>query len=311
MLLLLSRNFYQFILLAGLFLLIAVATTLLACGSEMPAGPDDGKGLTAAAVSGAGDRPAGERVRPVDTPTAEPENPAATPTLEPEMPTAPPTPETEESTAAPTTKPDMPTATLTPTLEAPTATPTPELEPATATPTAEPEEPTATPTPEPTAPNPMPTPKLICYQDGDQEVCFEEPPHAPTPKYPVLGQFSRYAQEAEEALANPGQSDAKVRKVFVRIKLSPGASGEPMLAWLQSNGVPLTTNWPYGIENNLAEIYGYSFTAKSATGSIYAILPASVLFPLSQRPGFAGIEDACRSFRCQGIYAHNTHRDGD
>ena len=307
-LLLLSRNFHQFIILAGLFLLIAVATTLLACGSEMPAGTDDGKGLTTT-VSSAGDRPVGERAVPADTPTAEPENPAATPTPEPDMPTAPPTPETEESTATPTTEPEMPTATLTPTPEPPTATPTPELEAATATPTAEPAQPTATPTPEPTAPNPTPTPKLICYQEGDKEVCFEEPPHAPTPKYPVLGQFSRYAQEAEEAQA--GKPGAKVRKVFVRISLSSGDSGEPMLAWLQSNGVPASTNWTYGIENNLAGFYGYGFESGAPDGYIYAIVPASVLLSLSQQPGFAGIEDACRSFRCQGIYAHNTHRDGD
>ena len=307
--LLLSRNFHQFILLAGLFLLIAVATTLLACGSEMPAGPVDGKGLTAAAVSGAGDSPAGERAVPADTPTAEPENPADTPMPEPEMLTANPTPELEAATATPTTELELPTATLTPTPELPTATPTPELEAATATPTAEPAQPTATPTPEPTAPNPTPTPKLICYQEGDQEVCFEEPPPVPTPKYPVLGQFSRYAQEAEEALA--GQPGAKVRKVFVRINLSSGDSGEPMLAWLQSNGVPASTNWTYGIENNLAGFYGYGFESGAPDGYIYAIVPASVLLSLSQRPGFAGIEDACRSFQCQGIYAHNTHRDGD
>ena len=295
--LLLSRNFHQFILLAGLFLLIAVATTLLACGSEMPAGPDDGKGLTAAAVSGAGDSPVGERVSPADTPTAEPENPADTPMPEQEIPTANPTPELEAATAMPTAVPEMPTATLTPTLEMPTATPTPELEPATATPTTEPAQPTATPTPEPTAPSPTPTPELLCIQEGDGEVCIKLPPPVPTPKYPVLGQFSRYAQESEE-------SEVKDTKVFVRINLSSGGSGEPMLDWLQSNSVPLTTNWPYGIENSLAEIYLYGFESDSPDGYIYAIVPASLLLPLSQQPGFAGIEHACRTFWCQGIYEY-------
>ena len=298
--LLLSRNFHQFILLAGLFLLIAVATTLLACGSEMPAGPANGNGLTATTVSGAGATPAGERVRPADTPTAAPENPAATPTPEPELPTANPTPETEESTATPTAEPELPTATLTPTPEAPTAAPTPELEAATATPTAEPAQPTATPTPEPTAPIPTPTPKLICYQEGDQEVCFEEPPPVPTPKYPVLGQFSRYAQEAEEALA--GQPGAKVRKVFVRINLSSGDYGEPMLTWLLSNGVPSTTNWPYGVENHIVAIYGTGFEPGSPVGYIHAIVPASLLIPLTQQPGFASIEDACSTFPCFPLY---------
>lgn len=300
--LLAARNLPQTLLLTALFLLIVVATTMLACGPvEQPAPAADGA-LPAAQQSDGGDElPETPMETPTDAPTVASAGDADTPTPEPdEVADTPapgntdtPTPESKEPTATPTAEP-----------EAPAATPTPTPEPA---------ESAATPTPEPEKPDlaPRPTPKLICYQEADGEFCFEEPPHAPTPKYPVLRDFSRYAQEAEEALANPGQSAAKVRKVFVRISLSSGDSGAPMLAWLQSNGVPLTTNWTDGIENNLAEIYGYGFEPGSPDGYIYAIVPASLLFPLSQQPGFAGIEDACRTFRCQGIYAHNTHRDAN
>ena len=292
-----TRNLPQTLLLTALFLLIAAATTLLACGPAAQPAPAADVALPAAQQSDGGEEPtetpAVAHAGATDTHTPEPEESATdTPTPAPGN-TDTPTPESEEPTATPTAEP-----------EAPAAIPTP---------TPEPTEPAATPTPttEPAKPAPTPTPKLICYPEADGEFCFEEPPHAPTPKYPVLRDFSRYAQEAEEALANPGQSAAKVRKVFVRISLSSGASGAPMLAWLQSNGVPLTTNWSDGIENNLAEIYGYGFEPDSPDGYIYAIMPASLLFPLSQRPGFAGIEDACRTFRCQGIYAHNTHRDAN
>ena len=186
-----------------------------------------------------------------------------------------------------------------------TTTPPPEAEEPTVTPTTESEEPIATPTPETEKPT-QTSPPTICLQQVDGEICFEKPQPTPTPKYPVLGEFSRYAQEDEEAQADAGQaggasgqSEVKVTpKLFVRISLLSGASGEPMLAWLQSNGVPLTTNWPYGIENNLVAIYGYGFESDSPDGYIYAIVPASLLLPLSQQTGFAGIEDACRRGGC-------------
>lgn len=288
-----GRNLTQTLLLTALFLLIAVATTLLACGPAEQPGPAADGALPAAQQSDGGDEPTETpTVKPTDAPTVAPAGDADTPTLEPEevadTPTlAPgntdtPTPEAEEATATPTTEP-----------EEPTATPTAEPAEPTPTPTPEPAEPTVAPTPEPAEPTQTPLP-TICLQQADGEICFEKPQPTPTPKYPVLGEFSRYAQEAEEAQADASQSEVKVTKVFVRISLSSGASGEPMLAWLQSNGVPLTTNWPYGIENNLVAIYGYGFEADSPDGYIYTIVPASLLLPLSQRPGFAGIEDACR-----------------
>ena len=282
--LLTARNLPQTLLLTALFLLIVVATTMLACEPVAQPAPAADGALPAAQQSDGGDGPTETEtptVKPTDTPTVAPAGDANTPAPEPEEVADTPTPEPGN-----------------------TDTPTPEAEEATATPTTKPEEPILTPTPEPVEPTPTPTPEpaeptqtplpTICLQQADGEICFEKPQPTPTPKYPVLGEFSRYAQEAEEAQADVSQSEVKVTKVFVRISLSSGASGEPMLAWLQSNGVPLTTNWPYGIENNLVAIYGYGFESDSPDGYIYAIVPASLLLSLSQQPGFAGIEDACR-----------------
>ena len=312
-----TRPWPQTLLLTALALLIAAATIMLACGPVAPPIPEEGDTFTAAPqVEGGSEEP--EELTATPTVAGKPavgampapglDTSSAIPTREVAAIAETPTP---EPLTTPTPEPAMPTDTPAPEVLAKAVVPAPEVPEKVAaqeTENTESPEPTATPTPRPT----------ICFREGDGFVCIDEPPPAPTPKYPNLSEFSLYAQEAEEAQANAdqvggasGQSTVKVRKVFVRIILSSGASGEPMLAWLQNNGVPLTTNWPYGIKNNLVEIYGYSFTAKSATGSIYAIVPASLLLPLSQQPGFAGIEDACLTFRCHGLYAHNTHRDAN
>ena len=132
-------------------------------------------------------------------------------------------------------------------------------------------------------------------------------PGQPGPKYPVLEGFSRYAEEVEEAQANaaPGQSAVTGRKVFVLISLSSGDSGEPMLAWLRSNGVSETDDWRYGVENHLVAVYGTCFYAGSgpAPGYIYAIVPASLLLPLMEQPGFARAVDACNTFPCHPLYS--------
>ena len=142
---------------------------------------------------------------------------------------------------------------------------------------------------------------------GGEIISAPDLPGRSGPKYPVLENFSRYAEEAEEAQANaaPGQSKAKVRKVFVLISLYSGDSGKPMLAWLQSNGVPEIDDWRYGVENHLVAVYGICFSAGSgpAPGYIYAIVPASLLLPLMQQPDFARIEDACNTFPCFPLYS--------
>lgn len=129
-------------------------------------------------------------------------------------------------------------------------------------------------------------------------------PGSPRPKYPSLGHFSSYLEEAQ-ANAGPGLVEAKTRKVFVLIELSSGDSGEPMLAWLQSNSVTETNDWRYGVENHLVAVYGTCFYAGSGPdpGYIYALVPVPLLLPLMQQPGFAGIEDACNTFPCHPLYS--------
>ena len=305
------RPWPQTLLLTALALLIAAATIMLACGPAAPPIPEEGDTFTAAPqVEGGSEEPEEE---PTDTPVAE--KPAvadvpaqgldagnATDTPEVAAVADTPTPEPIAATETPTPEPAIPTDMPTPEVLAKAAVPAPEVPEKVAaqeTENTESPEPTPTPTPRPT----------LCFQQGDEEICINEPLPVPTPKYPVLGDFSRYAQEAEEAQSNAdqvggasGQTEVNVRKVFVRINLSSGASGEPMLAWLQNNGVPLTTDWPYGIENHLVAVYWTGFEAGAPDGYIHAIVPATLLVSLSQRPGFASIEDACLTFSCHPLY---------
>ena len=299
-----TRPWPQTLLLTALTLLIAAATIMLACGPAAQPAPDAGDTFTAAP--------------PVEGGSEEPEEPplagkpavGAMPTQGLDTSSATPTPEvaaiaettTPEPSTTPTPEPAAPTDTPVPEVLAKAAVPAPEVPEKVApqeTENPESPEPTATPTPRPT----------LCFREGDGFACIDEPPPPPTPKYPILRQFSRYAQEAEEAQSNAdqvggvsGQTEVNVRKVFVRIILSSGASGEPMLAWLQSNGVPLTTDWPYGIENHLVAVYWTGFEAGAPDGYIHAIVPATLLVSLSQRPGFASIEDACLTFSCHPLY---------
>ena len=138
-----------------------------------------------------------------------------------------------------------------------------------------------------------------------EELPYQYRPGSPRPKYPTLDKFSRYLEEAQ-ANAGPGLAEAKARKVFVLIELSSGDSGKPMLAWLQSNGVPENDDWRYGVENHLVAVYGTCFYAGAGPrpGYIYALVPVPLLLPLMQQPGFAGIEDACdAAFQCYPLYS--------
>ena len=304
-----ARPWPQTLLLTALTLLIVAATIMLACGPEVQPIPIEGDTRPEAPQAEGG----GED--PEEEPTATPPlagKPAVGAMPPPGLDASSATPTREVAAIAETSTPE-PLATPTPEPAVPTDTPAPEVlakaaVPVVATPekvapqeTENPEspEPTATPTPRPT----------LCFREGDGFVCIDEPPPPPTPKYPILRQFSRYAQEAEESQADAsqvggasGQTEVNVRKVFVRINLSSGASGEPMLAWLQSNGVPLTTDWPYGIANHLVAVYWTGFEAGAPDGYIHAIVPATLLVSLSQRPGFASIEDACLTFPCYPLY---------
>ena len=276
-----ARHWPQTLLLTALFLLIAVATTLLACGPAAQPAPADDGALPAAQVSGGGETP-GKAAETTEEPNTEPGD------------TAIPTPATEEVADIPTPEPGD-TATPTPESEKATTTPATEPEEATATPTAEPEKPTATPTPESEEPTATPTPQpTICLEGPRGTLCVHIPPR-PTPKYPALGDLSRYAQEAEESTAtgqaegDSGQSGDSTPTLFVRVSLA--ASPDTVIAWLQSNGVLLSKDvqdsWAEGIKNRVVAIYDFDY------GYIYAVVPTSLLVSLSQQEGVIRMEDGC------------------
>ena len=252
-----ARDLPQTILLAALFLLIAVATTLLACGPAAQTVPADDAALPAAPVGGGGETMA-EAAEHTKEPTAEPGD------------TDTPTPEGEAATATPA-------ATVTPEHAEPIATATPEPAKPVETTTPEPAEPTATPTPQPT----------ICLEGPRGTLCVHIPPR-PTPKYPELGNLSRYVQEAEAATES-GQSGDSTTKLFVMVSLA--ASPDTVIAWLQGNGVPLTKDiqdsWAEGIKNRVVAIYDFDY------GYIYAVVPTSLLVSLAQQEGVIMMEDGC------------------
>ena len=280
-----ARNLSQIILLAALFILIVVATILLACGPAAQTVPADDVALPAPPV-GSGGETLAEAEEPTKEPTAEPgdtDTPtpetrvvADTPTPEPGN-TDTPTPEGEETTATPT-------ATATPEPAEPIATAAPEPANPDDTATPEPAEPTAIPTPQPT----------ICLEGPHGTLCVHIPPR-PTPKYPELGNLSRYVQEAEEATTtgqagvDSGKSADSTTKLFVEVSLA--ASPDTVIAWLQSNGVPLTSDiqdsWAEGIKNRVVAIYDFDY------GYIYAVVPTSLLVSLAQQEGVIMMEDGC------------------
>ena len=232
-----ARNLPQTRLLAILFLLIAVAATLLACEPAAQTAPADDVALSAAQVSGRGETPAkGEE--PTEEPAAEPE-------------------------------------------------------------------PTATPTPYPTNCIVMPEDLQGVTELAEGQVrrdglllqCFvvTPVPPTPTPKYPHLGDaLSRYAVEAEEAQADASQaggasgaSDVGTASVYVDIVLS--ANTEEVVAWLQRNGVPLSSDW---VEGDRGYIAAYRADWELGDDFIYAWVPASLLVALSRQEGVSYIEDA-------------------
>ena len=160
-------------------------------------------------------------------------------------------------------------------------------------PDAEPEEPTATPTP---------TPELDCLQAPNLpggEVCIELPPTKSPPKYPALGDLSKYAEAAEEAQSAAGasgasgasgQSGGDMQTVYVRIALADKASTEALISWLENNRV---TWFSDRSESDVGRI------RMSGDDYIYAYVPASLLVSLSQREGVTRLDDGCHtSFLC-------------
>ena len=245
-----TRPWPQTLLLTILTLLIAAATIMLACGPVAPPIPEEGDTFTAAPqVEGGSEEPE--------------EEPTATPTVEP----------------------------------------------------------TATPTPYPTQCIVMPRDlqhlEEAEFKDGQIrrvrrdglllqcEVVTPAPP-TPTPKYPQLGeQLSRYAVEAEEIQSDATQSEGasgssgaeipggttgnsgtEIPLVYLHVVLS--ANTEEVVAWLQSNGLPLSEDW---VEGDRGYIGAYRVDWELGDDFIYALVPASLLVALSQQEGVTYIED--------------------
>ena len=160
-------------------------------------------------------------------------------------------------------------------------------------------EPAATPTPYPTVCITMPEEYQDLAELGENHVrrhgflyyCFVETPlpPIPTPKYPELGvQLSRYAQEAEAAQAAgaSGAAEVEIPLVYLRIGLSDNT--EEVVAWLQSNGIPLSEDW---VEGDNGYIAHYAVDWELGDDFIYAWVPASLLVALSRQEGVIYMED--------------------
>ena len=142
---------------------------------------------------------------------------------------------------------------------------------------------------------PTPTPELDCLQAPDLpggEVCIELPPAKSLPKYPALGNLSKYAEAAETAPATAGasgtsgQSGAEMPNVFVRISTENKSSTDALVLWLESKGVNRFSNWAEGDPGRISSF---------RDDYIYAYVPPSLLVPLSQQEGIISINDGCRT----------------
>lgn len=252
-----ARNLTQTLLLTILFLLIAAATTLLACGPATQSAP---AGNTALPTTQASNQ---------DEPTAEPAEPTA---------------ESDGNTATP--KP-----------ESNTDTPTPEAEKVPDTPTPEAEQQTATPPPPPThcvsfPPERQDTPLVDETQirvDGIKYQCFS-PTATPTPTYPELpGMLDHVAVAAEAAKAkhDAGQTDIEIPTAHIALVFSSQANVDAAINWLQSEGIPLSQEldqpWTEAVNNRVVAIYGRGFIGRD---SIDVIIPGHLLIPATRLDGF-------------------------
>lgn len=236
-------------LLTILFLLIAVTTTLLACGPVAQPAPADDGALPAAQVSSEGE------------PTAEPAEPAITPIRESGNSTA------ESPTAMPTDTPMPPQ----------TGNDDPPVEPTepVITATLERENPTTEP---PTAiPTDTPTPLQTPVQDDSRiQRHLDPPPPKPTRKYPNIGNPSLHHKviEFEKAQQTNGEASGQEagtadNSELVELELTHNAVG--IAAWLKERGISLSH--PYDRPINADDLY------------IAVIVPLELLGELSQQEG--------------------------
>ena len=280
--LLTARNLPQTLLLTALFLMVAVATALLACGPVAQPTPGDDGALPAAQTSGGGE-PTAELAEPT-TPMDDGALPAAQ-TSGGDEPTAEP--------AAATTEPAEQTAEP----EDSAATSTPEAEEAPDTPTPEAEQQTATPPPPPThcvsfPPERQDTPlvgKMQIRVDGIKYQCFS-PTATPTPTYPELPgmlDHTAVAGEAAKAKHDAGQTDVEIPTAHIALVFSSQANVDAAINWLQSEGIPLSQEldqpWTEAVNNRVVAIYGRGFIGRD---SIDVIIPGHLLIPATRLDGF-------------------------
>lgn len=248
--LLTARNLPQTLLLTILFLLIAVTSTLLACGPVAQPVPGDSVALPAAQVGGGSEPTAGLAAAPAITPTLV----SGRSTVE--TPTAVPT----DTPMPPHSGNDDPPLELT----EPAITPTLERE----NPTAEP--PTATPTDTPT---PSQTPM---HTDSRFDSDLDPPPPKPTRKYPNIGNPSLHRKviEFEKAQQTNGEASEQEagmaeHSTLVELELTHNAVG--IAAWLKERGI--SPSHPYDRPVNTDDLY------------IAVIVPLELLGELSQQEG--------------------------
>ena len=272
--LLTTRNLTQTLLLTILFLMVAVATALLACGPVAQPGLGDDGALPAAQTSGGGEPTAGPAAQsvPVDSvalPAAQTSG-GSEPTAEPVDPTEEPTTESEGDTA----------------------TPTPEAEEIPDTPTPESEQQTATPPPPPThcvsfPPERQDTPlvgKMQIRVDGIKYQCFS-PTATPTPTYPELpGMLDHVAVAAEAAKAkhDAGQTDVEIPTAYIALVFSSQADVDAAIDWLLSEGIPDDSPFEGGRPN----VVGIYARGGFHNPSIDVVIPGHLLLPATRLKGF-------------------------
>ena len=181
------------------------------------------------------------------------------------------------------------------------------------------EEPTPTPTPEPTAtPTPLPDeciplpanvqerirqsekelPDDQKEENGVIHQCFPVLP-TPTSKYPALGRYSQVVQAVEQEQASSQEQDAQqaravestlMTKDFVRLKYDTMENMQASHTWLLAQ-------LGEGDDNVV-------FTSRDLP-ILDAVVPLSLLGPLSQRKGFQSAEPAQRHYLINPLKPRN------
>ena len=153
---------------------------------------------------------------------------------------------------------------------------------------------TAQNTDEEATPVPTPTPEQRCLEGAPGEIyCFTPPTPTPTPVYPELGKFSKYAVAAEEATARGiAKSDDSYPKVFVSIRVQESHLGT-MKTWLEGKGIEtLPYPWDGVIEALKRREPGIYF---SQGYEIQVVVTADLLRQIAQQPGYGFLREGCVS----------------